>query len=327
MIQEYTNCLQCPRFCNTARNDTIKGYCGETSELRIAWAGLHFGEEPPITGKNGSGTIFITGCNLGCVFCQNYQISHEGMGKAVSSEEFAEICLALQQNKAENINIVTGSHVIPGIVQGLKLATLQGLKLPVLWNSSAYESVEALSRLEGLVQVWLPDLKTLNPLLSGEVFKAQDYPKVAKKALRWMAEQSPLVFTDKDGQKKITSGLIVRHLALPGRFSDTEMVLRWFSKNLQGKALLSLMSQYTPVSKSKTAQHTAFPNRHLEQAEYDTLLALLEELCIEDGFYQELIQDTEWLPDFTNTQPFSSSLATPIWHWKTGFILNGSSKN
>jgi len=321
----YNTCFQCPKRCGTARNAGVAGFCGETAEVRIAWAGLHFGEEPPVTGAGGSGTIFITGCNLGCSFCQNYQISQDGMGTAVEPVEFAEICLALASAGAENINIVTGSHAIPGIAAGLEKAAAQGLAVPVLWNSSAYETPEALERLDGLVQAWLPDLKTLNPLLAASVFHAQDYPVAAKKAIRWMAAHSPLSMTGigsaSHPQGKIESGVIVRHLALPGKLADTELVLRWFAEHLQGKALLSLMTQYTPVAQSSHASGIdAFPDRYLDQKEYDALLALLEELGIDDGFYQELVQDTDWLPDFNRLQPFSSALAKPVWHWKEGFL-------
>jgi len=349
MEKEYETCLSCPRGCGINRNNKHIGTCGETADLRIAWAGLHFGEEPPVTGERGSGTIFITGCNLGCVFCQNFQISRDGMGRKVEAAEFAEICLSLSEAGAENINIVTGSHAIPSIASGLRKAKDQGLSIPILWNSSAYEKTEELSLLEGLVTVWLPDLKTLNPLLSENVFRASDYPKIAKKAIRFMAEKSPLIIEqslqvtagdqkarrahsdnsahnagdNEANQGKIVSGVIVRHLALPGRLPDTELVLRWFAEHLKDKALLSLMTQYTPVKKSPYAQGIdAFPDRLIDQNEYKKLTRLLEELEIDTGFYQELVEDADWLPDFARQQPFPSKLAKPVWHWSTGFLLN-----
>ncbi len=322
MEPQYESCVACPRACAINRNEGKTGYCGETADIRVSWAGLHFGEEPPITGTGGSGTIFITGCNLRCKFCQNFQISQDGLGRAVSSDDFAKIALKLQEAGAENINIVTGSHAIPAIATCLRLAKSQGLSIPILWNSSAYETTEALDVLDGLVDAWLPDLKTLNPQLSGNVFFAENYPSVAKKAIRRMAEKSPLVFSDgKDGVTRLVSGVIVRHLALPGKLADTELALRWFADHLEGKAALSLMTQYTPVSANPQAREIdAFPNRALIQDEYDRLLDLLAELNIENGFYQELVADTEWLPDFTRTQPFSSKLARPIWHMSVGFL-------
>jgi putative pyruvate formate lyase activating enzyme len=328
MEKQYEACMACPRGCGINRNEKQVGACGETADLRIAWAGLHFGEEPPVTGEHGSGTVFVTGCNLGCAFCQNFQISRDGMGRTVEAAEFAEICLALAEEGAENINIVTGSHAIPSIASGLRKAKNQGLAIPILWNSSAYETTEALSLLDGLVTVWLPDLKTLNPLLSENVFRASDYPKVAKKAIRYMADKSPLKLTNSrteessPGAGKIISGVIVRHLALPGRLADTELVLRWFAEHLKDKAILSLMTQYTPVKASPYAQDiNAFPDRLLDKGEYKKLTNLLEELDIDTGFYQELVDDTDWLPDFNRQQPFSSKLAKPVWHWSKGFSL------
>lgn len=307
MEKEYESCTICPRSCAVNRNRGETGFCGETASLRLSWAGLHFGEEPPVTGKNGSGTIFVTGCNLRCNFCQNFQISQEGMGTPVSLSTFTRICTALAEAGAENLNIVTGSHAIPALATALREARSCGVTLPVYWNSSAYETIEALELLQDVVTGWLPDLKTLNPLFSTSVFQAKDYPSTAKKALLWMAHRNQQV--------------IVRHLALPGRKEDTRIVLDWFSTKLKGKALLSLMTQYTPVSAHPQSHElTEFQNRLLTEQESKELVLLLDEYGIDDGFFQELVNDTEWLPDFIRTQPFSSSLARPVWHWKEGFI-------
>ena len=199
----YKSCTQCPRNCHVDRTQST-GFCGETSTLRIAIACLHFGEEPVLTVENGSGTIFLSGCTLRCSFCQNYQISQQGMGKHIDVDEFARICLELEKNGAENINIVTGSHHIPKIAEGLKAAKEMGLSIPVAWNSSAYESIESLELLKGLVDIWLPDFKTMNPIMSRELFQAEDYPQVAKKAIRWMMENFPLKLTEKNGREKMT---------------------------------------------------------------------------------------------------------------------------
>ncbi|QEK02022.1 radical SAM protein [Treponema phagedenis] len=321
----YDSCAVCPRRCGVNRNAGQRGFCGETSELRIAWAGLHFGEEPPVTGTGGSGTVFISGCNLGCPFCQNFQISQQGMGRAVSAEAFADICFALQNAGAENINIVTGSHAVPGIAAGLLRAKERGLGIPVVWNSSGYESTDALDMLDGLVDGWLPDLKTLNTDIARAVFKAADYPSTAKKAIKKMVRISPLVL-DGSNQKrypagKLMSGVIVRHLALPGRIADTALVLSWFAKTMKDSALLSLMTQYTPVEANpRTKDMQAFENRLLTSSEDSALRNLLSELEIDNGFYQELIEDPDWLPDFTRIQTFSSKLSKPIWHWREGWV-------
>lgn len=320
MEKEYESCMLCPRNCKVNRNKGETGYCGETSDIRLAWAGLHFGEEPPVTGKGGSGTLFITGCNLGCVFCQNYQISQQGMGKTVSREEFAHLCLELEKNGAENINIVTGSHAIPAIASALRIAKKDGLSIPVLWNTSSYETTQAIDLLAGLVTVWLPDLKTLNPLLAEKTMSAPDYPQTAKKATKRMCELSPLIL-EKKGEEgypegKIISGVILRHLALPGKINDSALVLRWFAKHIKDRAILSLMTQYTPVLQNKESLSIdAFPNRMIEKTEFSELTRLLEDLEIDNGFFQELIQSTDWLPDFSQNQPFSSDLAKPLWHW------------
>ena len=287
--------------------------------MRLAWAGLHFGEEPPITGSGGSGAVFATGCNLRCPFCQNWQISREGMGRAVSLEEFASICLALEKAGAENINIVTGSHAIPLIADGLKEARDRGLALPVVWNSSAYESVSSLKLLEGLVSVWLPDFKTMDTDFAASMFRARDYPERAAESILYMASVSPLEYgAGRDGKSQaLKGGVIMRHLALPARLDDTERILRWYKANLDGRALLSLMTQYTPVP---AAGESPLPNRFTSEEECERLVTLLDTLEIEEGFLQELIPDDEWLPDFSKVQPFSSALAKPIWHCGKGFF-------
>lgn len=337
----YESCRQCPRNCGVNRNTSV-GFCKEPSQIRIAVACLHFGEEPLITVHGGSGTIFLTGCNLRCAFCQNYQISQQGMGSNVSKEEFAEICLRLQEAGAENINLVTGSHHIPAIAEGLVEAKKRGLTLPICWNSSGYDSVESLKMLEGLVTIWLPDLKTLSPQLSKSLCAAEDYPEKAKEALKWMIDHNPLKLTTvskesldptsgKPGatieKDKILQGVIVRHLFLPGRFFETADVLEWLKQNADGKAIISLMSQYTPVpfkdSEEELARRKAslssIENRLVSESEDADLRDLIEAYDFNYLFYQDLCTDTEWLPDFERKQPFSYKLAKPIWHWKYGW--------
>ena len=332
----YENCRQCPRNCGVNRNSSL-GFCKEPSQIRIAVACLHFGEEPLITVHGGSGTIFLTGCNLRCAFCQNYQISQQGMGKSVTKEEFAEICLKLEEAGAENINLVTGSHHVPAIAEGLAEAKKRGLTLPVCWNSSGYDSVESLKMLEGLVTIWLPDLKTLSSELSKSLCAAEDYPEKAKEAIKWMIEHNPLNLTsiskEIDGKTvtkdKILQGVIVRHLFLPGRFFETADVLEWLKHNADGKAIISLMSQYTPVpfkgSEEELAKRKAslssIENRLVNENEDADLKDLIEAYDFDYLFYQDLCADTEWLPDFERKQPFSYALARPIWHWHHGWCL------
>ncbi|MCL2138495.1 MAG: radical SAM protein [Treponema sp.] len=297
----YEHCRLCPRLCGTNRFSGNNGYCGESAELRLAFAGLHRGEEPPLSGGGGSGTVFVSGCNLGCALCQNWQISgrKNRLGRPVSTDEFAAICLALQKRGAENVNIVTGSHAVPAIVQGLAAAKTAGLAIPVLWNSSAYENVAALKLLAGSIDVFLPDLKTLDAGLSAKFFNAPDYPQAADRAIRWMIDESG-------------KPVIIRHLILPGFLDSTRQVLRWVAENAIGRnAQLSLMSQYTPIPESGENG----PKRFVSRKEYDTVIEWLEEFSIEEGFCQELHTGNEWLPDFTRINPFLSRISVPVWHY------------
>ena len=319
----YESCVLCSRLCSVNRNAGSRGFCGETSELRLGFAGIHQGEEPPITANGGSGTIFVSGCNLGCAFCQNYQISKEGMGREITAVEFAEICLTLQKKGAENINIVTGSHAAPALALGIAEAKKQGLAIPVVWNSSGYEGMEVLEILKDHVDVFLPDLKTLNPDISGRYFNAPDYPSQAAAAIQKMIEYRELRYSG----ISLVSGVIIRHLVIPGYLDDTHQVLAWFTKNCSSKALLSLMTQYTPVysdnekkSGGKIASGTHIPGTYLSENEYDAALLMLDEYGIDHGFCQELVTGSDWLPDFNRTNPFSSELSLPVWHWKKGFV-------
>ena len=373
----YKNCLLCPRRCGADREEGRPGFCGETSELRIAFAGIHRGEEPPVTGNGGSGTVFVSGCNLGCAFCQNYQISrgtraapgsgHEpgngcelsrgrALGRAVKKLEFAEICLALEEKGAENINLVTGSHAAPALALGIEEARKRGLHVPVLWNSSGYDGEETLEILKDFVDVYLPDLKTLDSAVAASFFYAPDYPERAAAAILKMMEFRPLRFgpgrsqepcrkmpgrnppDNAAGHEKMqarimSSGVMIRHLVIPGCLESTRQALRWFSENCAGRALLSLMTQYTPVNipgkdltprrkgaKEDSRLSDIIPDTCLTEREYKEVISMLDEFGIEDGFCQELVTGSEWLPDFTRPNPFSSELSVPVWHYARGMI-------
>jgi putative pyruvate formate lyase activating enzyme len=290
LLRYYDDCRLCPRDCGANRNLGERGFCGESAGLRLAAAGLHFGEEPPITGAGGSGTIFVTGCNLRCSFCQNYQISQAGLGSEVTPAGFADICLQLQNAGAENINIVTGSHAVPGIIAGLEAAKAGGLRIPVLWNCSSYENAGTLALLNPHIDTYLPDLKTLNPDTAGTLFAAPDYPEKASAALEY------LLSTGKP--------LLIRHLVLPGLLEDTREVLRWFAEKAAGRAQLSVMTQYTPVNRKLNTGMRLAP-RYVNESEYAAVLAMLEEFGIEDGFYQELETGSDWTNRPTERNHFS----------------------
>jgi putative pyruvate formate lyase activating enzyme len=238
------------------------------------------------------------------------------MGRALSTEEFAALCLRLKARGAENINLVTGSHAAPALAEGLYAARESGLSIPLLWNSSAYESLNSLSILKDLIDVYLPDLKTLDPSLSQRFFQTADYPARAEAAiLRMLDYCGELRF---NGVGILQSGVIIRHLILPGCGNDTREVIRWFAQHARGRALLSLMTQYTPVRTGASSEEA--PSRYISEEEYAAVLSCLDEFAVEDGFLQEPVQDSAWLPDFERPNPFSSKLSLPVWHWKAGWL-------
>ena len=308
----YAPCLLCPRACAVDRIRGDTGFCGETRAVRAACACLHFGEEPPVTGARGSGAVFFTGCTLRCRACQNHQTSREGFGAELSVKGLADVFLRLQQEGAGNVNAVTGTHFLPGIIAAWQAARSRGLAIPLVWNSSGYETVDAVGMLAPHVSFFLPDLKTLDTEFAAFWFKAPDYPRAATEALLAMTEARPLQ-RGPDGLP--IRGVIVRHLVLPGRISATRQVLAWFSERLAGRALLSLMSQYTPIP----GQPAEPPfDRGLTRGEWDEALAALEEMGIEDGYVQDFAPDSEWLPDFTRERPFSAGLSRMVWHARDG---------
>ena len=239
---------------------------------------------------------------------------------------FRKYALIFKKKGAENINLVTGSHHIPKIAEFIRHAKNSGVTIPFCWNSSGYETVESLELLKGLVTIWLPDLKTLDEALSEKLFAARDYPSSAAAALSWMIENNPLdiVSVEKDGvvKEKMMQGVIIRHLFLPGKFEQTADVLQWLKENADGKACISLMSQYTPVpfdedEKDLSAREKALScieNRLVNKTEDEDLQDLIEAYDFDYLFYQELSDDDSWLPDFTRPQPFSNKLAVPVWH-------------
>ena len=280
-------CKDCPRACNVPRGN---GFCRAGETVRVARAAPHYGEEPCISGENGSGTVFFSGCNLRCVFCQNHEISADGYGKDISASELRDVFLRLRDKGVHNLSLVTGSHYVRQIVQAL-----DGLDLgiPVVWNSSAYDSVESLRMLDGLVQVYMPDLKYLSPALAAKYSAAADYPDVAKAAIEEMFRQTGSFELDENDM--LQRGVLIRHLILPGELDNSFDVMDWVDQRFPGnQVLLSLMSQFTP-------------NMHCPPALQRTLTLEESERCqsylslsgIENGFFQELTSaGTEMIPDF-----------------------------
>lgn len=240
--KSYQECRLCGRACRKDRS-VSEGFCREGDALRVGYIGLHNGEEPCLTGKNGSGTVFFTGCSLQCAYCQNYQLSRSLSGCEMSSHELASRFLKLQEKGAANINLVTAGHFIPTVIEALEDARERGLFLPVVFNGSAFEAPEALEALLPYVDVFLPDFKTLSSEFSRDFFHTSHYPLTAKESLEVMLRKGPPVF---DGES-LVQGVLVRHLVIPGFIEETFDVLDYLASVLKNRGLLSLMFQYTPI--------------------------------------------------------------------------------
>jgi len=302
----YNDCRLCPRLCGVNRESGATGFCRMPADTSLSLASLHFGEEPPVTGEGGSGTLFFAGCTLQCSFCQNGQLSHQNLGHLISNETLADLMCRLQAAGAENINLVTGTHYIPGIKEALKIARKRQMKLPLVWNTSSYDLWNSVSLLHSDIKYYLADLKTLNPESSRRFFNAPDYPEVASTFIL-----NVLKNMNKRGSAVADQSLILRHLVMPGLLEDTEQVLRWYVENAQNRAPLSLMMQYTPV---KWALDSDIPGRKVNEEEYESILDMLDRYGIEDGFIQEPSEKTSWLPDFSRADSFSARESKVIWH-------------
>nr|WP_296156645.1 radical SAM protein [uncultured Blautia sp.] len=275
-------CRLCPRNCGVDRNSGQKGFCGVSAEVKIARAALHMWEEPCISGKEGSGAVFFSGCALRCRFCQNRAISGGQQGKTVTVKRLADIFLELQEQNANNINLVTAGQFVSQVAAAIILARDQGLKIPVVYNSSGYESLDALKMLEGLVDIYLPDFKYMDPDLALKYSHAKDYPEVAKEALKEMVRQvGEPEFDDRGMMQK---GIIVRHLLLPGHVRDSRNVLKYLIDTYENRIYISLMNQYTPMPAMKG---DPLLSRKVTEREYERLIDYGISLGLENGFIQE----------------------------------------
>jgi putative pyruvate formate lyase activating enzyme len=307
------DCRLCPRECGVDRTAGERGYCGAGDSLRISHCLLHFGEEPVLSGvsdcgrdgtgptslRKGSGTIFFSGCHLRCVYCQNYQISQQGIGEDRTADDLARAMLDLEAQGAANINLVSPTHFLLPLLESLRIALDKGLSLPVVYNCSGYESDRVLRSLEGVVDIYLPDLKYASPILSGTLSGAPDYFETAKAALTEMYCQQPVLETDSEGMA--LRGLIVRHLVLPGHVEDSFRVLDWLGRDLSLSVGISLMSQYLPGFEAPQGL-----NRALTAEEYRKAQAFAESLGFESLFVQPepFVRDEHLNPDFTREKPF-----------------------
>jgi len=281
-IEKAYKCEVCPHKCRVNRLKGEQGICRSGEEVIVSSYNAHFGEEPPLVGNFGSGTIFFTNCNLKCVYCQNYPISQLGNGNKVSLLELAKIMLALQKRKCHNINLVTPTHFVPQILKSLKLAIKMGLRIPIVYNTSGYESVRILKLLDGIVDIYLSDARYADNEIAKKYSAAPNYFGIMKKALKEMHRQVGDLVTDKIGVAR--SGLIVRHLVLPEGLSGTKKIMRFIAREISPHTYISLMAQYFPAY-----QAGQFPamSRRINKEEYKEALEVFKEENLENGWFQK----------------------------------------
>lgn len=295
-MEMFNSCILCPRKCGVDRTTTF-GICQVSDKVKVARAALHFWEEPCISGNNGSGAVFFSGCSLHCVFCQNEEISHGKVGQEITIEELAGLYIDLQNQGANNINLVTGTHYIPHIVESVTIARKKGLNIPIIYNTSGYETVESLRLLEGIVNTYLPDFKYMDNSLALKCSHAKDYPDVAKEAIAEMVRQCGKPQFDNSGF--IKSGVIVRQLLLPGHVKDAQNIVKYLYETFGDRIYISMMSQYTPMP--HIASKYPELNRRVTKREYDSLINYAIDLGVENAFIQDrAVAKESFIPEFNN---------------------------
>lgn len=284
-------CTICPHNCGINRTNNQIGRCKSKDTVKIALYSTHNFEEPCISGKKGSGTVFFSNCNMNCVFCQNYEISQQGKGKEITIEELAEIFIKQQEKDVENINLVTPTSYVPQIIEAIKIARNKGLKLPIVYNTNGYEKVETLKMLEGYVDIYLPDFKYSDNELAKRLSKVDNYFEIATQSLTEMYKQTgKAVFDDRGIMQK---GMIIRHLVLPNQILNSRRVLKWINENMHD-VYVSVMAQYFPTYKAKDIEDI---NRKLTKEEYEQIENYLYRLDLENGYIQELGEhEEEYVP-------------------------------
>ena len=278
-------CNLCPRECMVDRDGGQKGFCLMDNRIHIARAALHMWEEPCISGKTGSGTVFFSGCNLRCVYCQNYEIAAGRKGKAVSEAELVDIFIELQKQGAANINLVTPDHYVEAASQAVIRAKEKGLVIPIVYNGSGYEKKEVIGNLSGIVDIFLTDFKYMDGVLAGKLSLAPDYPEIARAALEEMVRVTGLPVFDEKGMLK--RGVIVRHLLLPGHKRNAKNVIRYVHETYGKQVILSLMNQYTPLERLKGNPDFSGLCRKVTKREYEQVVQYAIEIGVENAFIQE----------------------------------------
>ena len=287
-----TKCEICPHRCGVNRIENEIGRCKSTEKVKIALYSLHHFEEPCISGKHGSGTVFFSNCNLSCVYCQNYEISQEGKGKEISIEELANIFLEQQNRHAENINLVTPTSYTLQIIEAIKIAKKQGLTIPIIYNTNGYENVDTLKLLEGYIDVYLPDLKYYDNEIGEKYSKIRNYFEIATEAIQEMYRQVGIPKFNEQGM--IQKGLMIRHLILPNHIENSKKILKWLKENMDKQVYIDIMAQYFPTYKAKETKDL---NRKLTKEEYQKIEEYVYELDIQNGYMQELGEhEEEYVP-------------------------------
>ena len=290
-------CNLCPRNCMVNRREGQRGFCGADERIFLGRATLHMWEEPCISGRSGSGTVFFSGCNLRCVYCQNYEISAGGKGKQVTKERLAEIFLELQEKGAANINLVTPDHYILEVAQAVLWARAKGLRIPIVYNGSGYEKSEVIRRLDGIVDIFLTDFKYMDSALAQKYSSAPDYPEAAKVSLEEMVRLAGEPFFDERGMMQ--KGVIVRHLLLPGHKKNAKDVIRYVYEAYGDKVYLSLMNQYTPFDRVKEIPGAQELGRKVTRREYEAVVDYAISLGVKNAFIQEGdVAKESFVPEF-----------------------------
>lgn len=287
-------CTLCAHRCKVNRLKGQIGRCKSSDKVKIALASLHMFEEPCISGKNGSGTVFFSNCNLNCKFCQNYEISQLGKGKEITVEELADIFIEQQNKNAENINLVTPTMYVYQIIEAIKIARNNGLNIPIVYNTNSYENVETINLLDGYIDVYLPDLKYYYDEIAYKYSKVNNYFNTATKAIQEMYKQVGAPIIDENGMMK--KGLMIRHLVLPNNIKNSKQILKWIKENIDNDVYVSVMAQYFPTYLAKEDTEL---NRKLTKAEYKDIEKYLYSLELNNGYIQELGEhEEEYVPEF-----------------------------
>lgn len=293
-MKNLEKCELCPHKCGVNRAIGKIGRCKCDEKIKIALASVHNFEEPCISGKNGSGTIFFSNCNMNCIYCQNYEISQQGNGKIITVEHLSEIFINQQNKNVNNINLVTPTMYVPQIIEAIKIARKKGLKIPIIYNSNGYENIETIKMLDGYIDIYLPDLKYFSNEMSKKYSKVDNYFQIAVNAIKQMQIQVGNPIFDENGI--IKKGVIIRHLILPNHLQNTKNILKYIKENFDEGTYISLMAQYFPTYKAK---EDSLINRKINKKEYAEIEKYLYSLNIENGYMQDLGEhEEEYVPKF-----------------------------